>query len=106
MPKRSVRETAVDEGADRRTWLGFASKEDQLDAEKALREEKKLASYVEEVHHKYHELDALGTNALRLQSFVPNDNGDDDGMVRSGNESVDGKDGEHQWKQFWATAKK
>jgi hypothetical protein len=104
MPKR-VRETVVDEGAARRSWLGYASKEEHLDAEKAFREGTKKVSYIEEVNNKYHDLNPTGDSAPRIQAFVPNGD-DDDGMARSGHESDEGNDGERQWKQFWANADK
>lgn len=97
MPKR-VREVAVsDEGGDRRSWLGYASKQEQLATEKAFQEGKKRGGFIEEATNKYHDLGSLEDHAPQLPSLIMNEEDD---------ESEEEKDGEHQWKQFWSAAEK
>lgn len=49
--------TLTDEGADRRDWLGYASKQDQLDAESTLKSQNTRSAFIEDAENKYHELD-------------------------------------------------
>lgn len=102
MPKR-IREAAADEGADRRSWLGYASKQEQIDAEKALREGAKQGFYIEDANPKYHEFGTLGNSAARIKSKKV---GEDEEMAQSENESEEGSDGEQQWKHYWVASDK
>ena len=101
MPKR-VRETnVVDEGAARREWLGYSSKEEALSAEKAHRDGKKQrgASFsIEDVTPGYHDFDSAGDGVPRIKSLLPNE---DEPKAASD----EGKEEEQEeWKQFWSSA--
>jgi hypothetical protein len=48
--------TLLDDGATRRAWLGYASKQEQLDAEKAFQDGNKHRAHIEELDHNYYEL--------------------------------------------------
>jgi hypothetical protein len=48
--------TVEDDGATRRLWLGYASREEQVDADKARRDSQQRGAHIEELENKYHEL--------------------------------------------------
>jgi hypothetical protein len=89
VPKR-ILEVVVDEGADRRMWLGYASNEEQEDSVKQLQHEKyekqSNGFSVEEVNNNYQDLETITDDSTKLKSLVPN-----------GTSNV-----EEQWKQFWS----
>jgi hypothetical protein len=108
IPKR-IRETVADEGADRRGWLGYASKEEQKEAAIAYREEKKRRESgftIEEVTDSYLDLDAVAANAPTLKTFVSNEDGKNDKALTKQSTPDEAKEGEEKWKDFWATADK
>lgn len=93
MPKR-VPVTSADADAARREWLGYASKEEALHAQKAYHEGKKRSFSVEEVSNGYHDFETAGDGVPRLKELAPND-------VEKAS-STDEKEDQEEWKQFWA----
>lgn len=90
------------DGADRRSWLGYASKDEQVAAERAFRDEKKYSVRIEDISPGYHEMSSSG-NHLKLNNFlVPIENENGTGVVDEGHTADD--DDDNQWKDFWATA--
>lgn len=96
MPKR-VPVTSTDADAARREWLGYASKEEALQAEKAYREGKKhTGSFsIEEISNGYHDFETTGEGIPRLKQLAPND-------VEKASSMVDDKEEQEDWKQFWS----
>jgi hypothetical protein len=95
-----------DKGDDRHSWLGYASKEEHLKAEDALRNEKKQTVRIEDVSPGYHDI-ASATNppVTNNSVVVPSESdGDKVALAVSMHESED--EDEMQWKQYWTTADK
>jgi hypothetical protein len=75
VPRRS-REEVLEEGAGRREWLGYASKEEEKAAQLKFQEEKKQQQgefTIEEVGNTYHDLDSASTETLKMKPYSPND---------------------------------
>lgn len=93
---KQVRTQVDDEGADRRSWLGYADKEEQAHTERGFRDRNKQ-NYIEDVTPGYHEMGSSGMH-IQVKDFdVPPENNelDDDGADKAGDK---------QWKDFWAKA--
>ena len=77
-----------EEGADRREWLGFSSKEDEHAAQIRFRDEKLRRQgsgvFIEELGGQYNEFEAMDSDGFAVNDFLPN---------REENES---------WKDYWA----
>jgi hypothetical protein len=91
------RERVHDEGADRRSWLGYASKEEQLDAERKYKDRHSHGVRIEDISPGYHEMGSTGHQITVNDFVVPSDNG--------GQNREEGDDsGSNQWKKFWSSA--
>ena len=92
----------VDEGADRREWLGYANKEEESTAKERYREENRRSRIdfsIEEVHTDYHELHAIGSPPNKKSS----ESEDTTKRIPPNPEQL----GEHyerddHWKGFWS----
>lgn len=74
-----------EEGADRRKWLGYSSKEEERVAQARYREDKRRRQAgfsVEEISEKYNELESMGEDG-EVKSYLPNKEDD-------------------SWKDYWA----
>lgn len=74
-PTRSPEEVA-EEGAGRREWLGYASKEEEKLAQLKFQEEKKQHRgefSIEEVGNTYHDLDSASNETPKMKPYSPND---------------------------------
>jgi hypothetical protein len=75
-PTRSPPEQVVDEGAGRREWLGYASKEEEKAAQLKFQEDKKQQQgefSIEEVGNTYQELDSASNGTPKMKPYSPND---------------------------------
>jgi hypothetical protein len=75
IPTRS-REEVLEEGAGRREWLGYASKEEEKAAQLKFQEEKKQHQgefSIEEVGNAYHDLDSASDGTPKMKPYTPND---------------------------------
>ena len=86
MPKRLAHTGEGD--AARSEWLGYASREEAIQAEKAYREGKRGAVSVEEVSDGYHDIRAVVEGVPRLKPLLPN--------------NVEIEEDQEEWKQFWS----
>jgi hypothetical protein len=89
------------DGANRRSWLGYSSKEEQLNAERIFRNGIMSNVHVEDTNSGYHDI-ALVENQIPVNNFlVPNEMKESDGVVvKDDDDDAEGK----QWKAFWASA--
>lgn len=80
-----------EDGRDRRTWLGYGSKEEERIAQARFREEKRRRQAsgvtIEEINTNYNDLNSINPDGIQSKDFVPNP---------EDNES---------WKDFWAQKK-
>ena len=80
-----------EDGRDRRTWLGYGSKEEERIAQARFREEKRRRQAsgvtIEEINTNYNDLNAVNTGGIQTNDFLPNP---------EDNES---------WKDFWTQKK-
>lgn len=98
-----VQEHVEDEGADRRSWLGYGSKDEQLKAEEAYQNGKNHVFRIEDVSPGYHD---IGSNTNPTKDFeVPDEEGDVETTPPLQEADVN-KEDEIQWKQYWATVDK
>lgn len=99
--KKNIPESSDNDGADRRSWLGYSSKEEQLAADRIFRDGKKHTIRIEEIRPGYHEMTS-SVNQPEVSNFVvlmENKSSTADFNV---DPTVDEDD--NQWKDFWATA--
>jgi len=94
MPKR-VPVSSADADAARREWLGYASKEEELQAEKAYRQGRTGSFSIEEVSNGYHDFETAADGVPRLKQLAPND-------AEKALSSTDDKEEQEEWKQFWS----
>jgi hypothetical protein len=99
--KKVVPESSDSDGADRRSWLGYSSKEEQLAAERTFRDGKKHTIRIEEIRSGYHEISSSGNQQNVSNFIVPVETNSSNGVVDV-DQTVDEDD--NQWKNFWATA--
>jgi hypothetical protein len=101
VPKRII-ELVVDEGADRRKWLGYASKEEQEESAKQHQRDKyerqSNGFSVEEVTNNYQDLETITDDSTKLKSLVANDTSNVQSETMTRDTNV-----EEPWKQFWST---
>ena len=90
MPKRGV--NAGDGEATRSEWLGYASREEALQAEKMYRESQRRGSSfsIEEVSSTYHAFDTADDDVPQFKPLLPN------------NVDNDSQEDQEEWKQFWS----
>ena len=103
--KRMLPEIAATDGADRRSWLGYSSLEEQSATERTFRDGKKQTVRIEDISPGYHEMSSSG-NQIQVNNFiVPMDHENGPGVV-DGIPTVDNDDDDddNQWKDFWASA--
>jgi hypothetical protein len=91
------REVIHDEGADRRSWLGYESKEEQFDAERVHRDGKKRAVHIEDISPGYHDMGSSNHQITVHDFVVPTEN---EGQHQTEGDDLD----TNQWKKFWASA--
>ena len=94
VPKRAV--ITGDGEATRSEWLGYASREEALQAEKMYRESQRRGGSfsIEEVSNSYHAFDTAGDGKTQLKPLLLND---------TENNSVKESEGDQEeWKQFWS----
>ena len=96
---RGDQNVVVDEGADRRQWLGYASKEEEVVAKERHQEEKrrlKSGFSIEEVQNQYHDL-SIGTPHITNVSH-------NDDAVKIETEHLQSGTYEQadDWKNYWA----
>jgi hypothetical protein len=75
-PTRSPPEQVLEEGADRREWLGYASKEEEKLAQLKFQQEKKQQQgefSIEEVGNAYHDLDSASNGTPKMKPYSEND---------------------------------
>jgi hypothetical protein len=88
-------EIMINDGADRRGWLGYATKQEETEALLKFRQEKntpRQSNFVkEEVKEGYHDLEAVGESVEKVKDFTPNEE----------TKEEMGADG---WKHYWANA--
>lgn len=100
-----VREHADDEGVDRRSWLGYDSKEEQLNAETAYQNGKHVVR-IEDVSPGYHDIGS-DANSIAIKDFVvPDETEASRGTVVQLRESDVNNEDDIQWKKYWAAADK
>jgi hypothetical protein len=101
-----------EEGVDRREWLGFASKEEELDAMAKFQAEKSRQNAsvtIEDVDGGYNELSAMPPQEVK--SFTSNNDdskSDASSSLRRGPTGLDEsqlneKDDDGKWKNYWST---
>jgi hypothetical protein len=96
-----------DEGADRRSWLGYASKDEQLKAEEAYQNGKKHVFLVEDVSPGYHDIGSDANSTPTNEFVVPDENeGRHEAAAVPLQESDVNKEDDTKWKQYWATVDK
>lgn len=101
-----VQEHVEDEGADRRSWLGYGSKEEQLEAQEAYQNSKKQLFRIEDVSPGYHDIGS-DPNSIPSKDFaVPDEKEENRGTAAPLQESDVNKEDELQWKQYWANVDK
>lgn len=85
--KTDTQEETKEAGADRREWLGYSSKEEEIETQAKLRDEKmrrqEAGLTIEEVNHSYNDFESMKTDA-EVKDLLPNDDEDE------------------SWKQQWA----
>ena len=102
--ERDKRIVVVDEGADRRKWLGYANKEEEATAKERHRDSKrrfKIVGFsIEEVRDDYHESNEIGTPAP-VKNLAARD-GEATSVLPL--EGVQGKENkvDQDWKSYWA----
>ena len=87
------RETVLDEGADRRGWLGYGSKEEEIQGRLKARQDSRLKLTIEEVKEGYHDLDVVGESVEKVKPLTPN-------REEDGKEEKDSE----RWKNYWEDA--
>lgn len=99
--KTLTAENADNDGADRRSWLGYSGKEEQLAAERTFRNEKRNTVRIEDISPGYHDM-SLSGNHKNVNNFtVPIENDEHAGGI---DEVHTADDDENLWKSFWASA--
>lgn len=100
--KQMIRKTLENNGADRRSWLGYSSKEEQLAAERTFRDGKRHTIRIEEIRPGYHEM-ASSENQPKVTNFVvPMES--TSSSTRHVVVDQTAKEEDNRWKDFWATA--
>jgi hypothetical protein len=104
VPKRP-KETIKDEGADRREWLGYQSKEEQHEAMKNYKDTKnrRNGSFIEDAEDKYHELNAI--EGEQPKALSENYDKDETTLIPRRRVGSD-EPKKQQWKHFWSDAEK
>jgi hypothetical protein len=100
--KKLAPESADTDESDRRSWLGYASKEEQVAAERAFRDEKKYSGRIEDISPGYHEMSSSGNHQKVNNFIVPIENKSGIGVADELHTADN--DDDNQWKDFWATA--
>lgn len=84
-----------EEGSDRRDWLGYESKEDEIAAQARHREEKRRRQtsgvVVEELDKGYDDFESLKTDSEDVKELAPNDNEDESWKAYWVQDSATGK---------------
>jgi hypothetical protein len=97
-----VQEHVEDEGADRRSWLGYGSKEEQLKTKEAYQNGKKQILRIEDVSTGYHDIGSDPNSILSKDFIVPDEKEESRGEAAPLQESDVNKEDEIQWKHYWA----
>ena len=84
------RETVLDEGADRRGWLGYSSKDEEIQGRLKARQDSRLKLTIEEVKEGYHDLGVVGESVEKVKPLTPN-------HEEGGKEEKDAE----RWKNYW-----
>ncbi|KAG7357362.1 vacuolar protein 14-like protein [Nitzschia inconspicua] len=95
-----------EEGTDRREWLGFSSKEEEMEAKAKYKAEKIQQSsgvIIEDVNGGYNDISSMP--AQEVKSFTPNTDGGAITFNRSetGLDDSETKAAEDDWKNYWST---
>ena len=89
-----------DEGADRRSWLGYESKEEQVQTEQRYQNDKRQVIRIEDISPGYHDIDSVSNPPVVKEYVVPDENNDHVSNNKPSKETGE----ENHWKQFWASA--
>lgn len=93
-------------GDDRREWLGYSSKEEEVETRAQYQAEKRRQCSgvtIEEINDGYKELSSLP--AETIQSFTPNKDGNPSDLLRTdvgSDEKVSNTNVEDKWKSYWS----
>jgi hypothetical protein len=103
-----------EEGSNRREWLGYSSKEEEMAGKARYQTEKQQIQgsslTIEEFHGSYNELTSMPSQQVKV--FIPNPEGyttassRDSPIVEATSDTVESKDpGNEAWKDYWSTGK-
>ena len=92
-----------EEGSDRRSWLGYANKEEEMEAQRKFREAGTVRSSIEELTPGYHDLqqdEEKSTDGEPEEALEPVAEDDGDAEEDYKEESLD----DEEWRNYWAAA--
>jgi hypothetical protein len=104
VPTRN-QEEVLEEGAGRRKWLGYASKEEEKAAQLKFQEEKKQHQgefSIEEVGNAYHDLDSASNETPKMKPYNPNDLPPSTPIAPAAQAKKPKED--VRWKGYWANS--